>query len=306
MSTDIFTLFDTDADNGGQANDVDTGDGFVFGGDPDNDAQHQAQGEGDGSGDGGAEGGAGGAAGGATGGAEPETVTIKKEDWDRTQQALAEFKGFITAQNSRKPEPERQPEPQRVDPQAQQNQQAQFQQALKARLKNVSDKLLTDPDAALEDFLGLTAQISAAQTQQYVQQYAKPATDSTVDLMIENYITRKSAKDPLYEKVGPKFEELISKYNTSALSGYSRQQLVEALDTVYQRAKGDWADEQYTEAQKKRATTQRQEPTNYGGGRSTSSGGGRTMTIPDTWKQFARDAGLDEKDITPELFKGMK
>lgn len=299
MDTNIFSTFDAENENDGGQQVEDTGDGFVFGGDPDDDSQHQGTGTGAQTG---ADEGTAGGDGETDKGADEGKITINKEEWDRTQQALAEFRGFMTAQNARKTEPERQVEPQRVDPQVQQAQQNQFQQALKARLKNVSDKLLTDPDSALEDFLGLTAQISAAQTQQYVQQYAKPATDSTVDLMIENYITRKSAKDPLYEKVGPKFEELISKYNTSALSGYSRQQLMEALDTVYQRAKGDWADEQYSEAQKKRTT--RQEPTNYGGGRSSQGGGGRTMTIPETWKKFAADAGLSEADL-PDIAKGM-
>lgn len=226
-----------------------------------------------------------------------DTVTIKKQDWDETQRVLAEFKGYMTAQNSRKTE-----QPQVEQPVVQQPQYTPQQQqaALDQVFTKIGEKLIEDPKEGAKQMFALMMQASAQQA----QQFAAPAATSAVDLMIENFVTRKQSKDPLYDKgVGEKFEEMVKKIDPRQAAGATRAQITEALDTLYQRAKGDWADEQFNKAQTNRKTPARQEPTNYGGGRSSKTGG-HSMTIPDTWKAFAKSAGIPESEITPEFFAG--
>lgn len=225
-------------------------------------------------------------------------VRVKKAEWDHTQQVLSEFKGFMAASQSRKPERteervETPPQP-RVDPQQQ-------QAALDQVFQKIGEKMIEDPKEGAKMLFALQMQASAQQA----AQYAAPAATSAVDLMVENFVTRKQSKDPLYEKgVGEKFEAMIDKIDTRVAAGASRAQLNEALETLYQRAKGDWADEQYTKAQQNRKTPARQEATNYGGGKSAGgSQAGQRMTIPDSWKAFAVRAGFSENEITPDFFK---
>lgn len=286
MSADIFSLFDPESN--GQNPDPGVQEFHVPGSDP---TQNQP--------DPTAEGGTGGNGGNGAdpNGGEPagDTIQIKKEEWDRTQQMLAEFRGFMAAaQNQRQ-----QPEPQRYEPQPVRPDPAQQQAQLDQLAESLGNDLITNPKEGVKKILAIGAQLAAAQA----QQYSAPAQSSTVDLMIENFVTRKAAKDPLYDKgVGERFEDMLKTIDTRAVAGANRQQINEAMETLYQRAKGDWADAQYAEAQKRKPAP-KGEPTNYGGGRSSSTGGQRASAIPDTWRQFALAAGIPESEITPEMFQ---
>lgn len=293
MDTDIFSVFDPEG-VGASESGVQPGqqEFVVEGADP---AAQPEGGEPDGAAP----------EGGAAPGAQPaaDTVTIKKEDWDRTQQVLAEFKGYMTAQQSRQPEPARPVEPQPQQFQQQQAQQAQLDQFLSGLAEDITSLDPVRAKAALQKAITAGAQLGAAQAAQRVDS----ATSTTADLIIENFVTRKAAKDELFDQgVGERFEERLKQLDPRALVNASRAQINAALEELYDAEAGRWAREKYIEAKKKRAGTARQDPTNYGGGRSAPGGAPRNMAIPETWKEFAKKAGIPEDQITPDLFKGIE
>lgn len=300
MDTDIFSSFDQ-GDGGNQ-------DFLVEG--PDPLAPHAAP-EGEAPEGGETEGSAGDGA--PAGG---ETIQVKKEDWDRTQQVLAEFKGYMTAQQASKPaEPQRQapsydPQQAELQRQAQVQQQTQIDQFLNGLADDISSLDPARVKGALQKAIAAGAQLGAAQA----LQSASPTQQTTADLLVENFITRKAAKDPdAYDKVSETFEQRIAQIDPRVIAGYSRAQLNAVLDEMYDAELGRWARKQLTEAKNKRqqaqtgATQGRQQPTNFGGGRGT--GGGLATprgTIPEAWKKFALDAGIPESEITPDLFQGIE
>lgn len=284
----LFSTFETDDEggNGGAQINDQGGGNMEFNVEGQTDDQTQEHGEGD-AGKGGDD---------KTG--NDETVTIKKSDWDNTQQMLAEFRGYMTAEKARKSDPE----PPRVieTPPVQQIDPRQQQAAFDGVFQKIGEKMIENPAEGAKALFALAAQYNAQQS----AQAAAPALTSAVDLMIENFVTRKQSKDPLYDKgVGEKFEERLKKIDPRVAAGASRAQINEALETLYQSAKGEWADEAYAQAQKNKKATPKQEPTNYGGGKSAGTHQVARTTVPETWKKFALDAGIPEADLTPEFFQ---
>lgn len=296
MDTDIFSTFDTSGETGGsQEFSVDGVDPLQTPQAQEGDGEQQQQ---DGDQQQQQDGGAGGG----------DTVTIKKEDWDRTQQMLAEFKGFMTAkqaaQEPAQPQrPQYDPQQAEVVRQQQTAQQQQFNQILDSVTEDLTSLDPARTKQAVQRLIGIGAQLGAMQAQQMVS----PATSTTADLMIENYITRKSTKDNMYDLVGERFEKRLGEIDPRVIAGYSRAQLNQVLDEMYDAEVGRWARDARSKSQQRQQqqVPGRQIPPNYGGGKAapgitTQRSAG---TVPDEWKKFARDAGIPEDQITPELFR---
>jgi hypothetical protein len=238
---------------------------------------------------------------------DADTVKIKKTDWERLQSDLAEMRGFIAAKKSSGAEPVDRPD---VAPEAvrRQPQEMNFEQQLDMISERLTNDLASgDPTAqknAVKSILTIGAQAGFNNARALFGTIAPAQAQSIVD----SYITRKSAKDPLYDQgVGEIFENILGQYDTSVLVGQPRKVVMETLDTMYQRAKGDWADRQYAAAQERRATQKQRgdtDPPNLGGGRSGSTQNGRKMTIPKGWVEWARSAGIAEEEMQ-ETFASM-
>jgi hypothetical protein len=247
------------------------------------------------------------------GGDSDDEIKIKKSDWQKFQTDLAEMRGFYTAnkgggqqQQRRQQTDDNDDDGNQPGPRQQQQQQRQpSQQDFDQQLDQLSDGLVDDlvsgdknvQKGAIKKILTLGAQAGYNNAKQLFGSMAPAQAEGIID----GYVSRKAAKDPLYDKgVGDRFEEILGKYDTSVLVGQPRKVVQDTLDTMYQRAKGDWADAQYSENQNRRSQRQQRgdtEPQNLGGGRSGSTQAGRKMAIPSDWVAWARQAGIPDDEM---------
>lgn len=230
-------------------------------------------------------------------GEEPKPEVVSKAEFDKINDALAEMRGRLAAMSERPVAPaQREPEPVKPD-----NSAAEAQ--LRTRLRAISQKMY-DPDTSaegLEEFLGLTAQIAAAQSQQITQQYAGSAVTTAVDLMIENFMAKQAKKDDLYDEVEPLVEAELAKYDKAAIAKMSRADLMPALEKVYKAAKADVLEKKWNEGKRRAAERKAANPPSFGGKTPGSApvGGGRPTgkALTEGQKKFALDAGLSEEDL---------
>lgn len=230
---------------------------------------------------------------------DADVVKIKKSEWEQFQREQAELRGFITA---RKSEPSLGPDPSRgVQSQPQRAPEADLETQLDALSERAYDDLLSgDPNrakGAIKNILKVGAQAGFNNAKAIFGTMA-PLQAQTI---IDNFASRKQRNDPLYDRgVGELFDNLLSEYDTSVLVGQPREVVQKTLDTMYQKAKGDFADRMYAEGESRKAVRAKQgnsNPPNLGGGRSGSAQGGRTMKIPPAWVKWAQDAGIPQEEM---------
>ncbi|MDE2098153.1 MAG: hypothetical protein KGL39_12940 [Patescibacteria group bacterium] len=234
-------------------------------------------------------------------GAKPQTddegdvVKIKRSDWEQTQRDIAELRGYTTARRTAEPEPARsQPAP--TQPPAQ-----DFESQMDALSDKVVDDLLSGDRNAQKNAVKRILTVGAQAGFNNAKAIFGSMAPLQAQTIIDSYAARKQRQDPLYDEgVGDLFDKELSAYDTSVLVGQPREVVQKTLDTMYQKAKGDYADRLYAERKQRTAVRAKQgdtTPPNLGGGRSGASGQTKVMKIPAQWVKYMRDSGLGEDEI---------
>ncbi|MDE2100965.1 MAG: hypothetical protein KGL39_27210 [Patescibacteria group bacterium] len=242
---------------------------------------------------------------------DKDTVKVKRADWDKLNADLAEVRGYMTAKkgvDGERPvvreEQHRQSEQRREQP-----------QDFETQLDLLSDKALDDlmsgdrekAKGAIKNVLKVGAQAgynnAAALFRQMVPLQAQG--------IIDRYSARKERSDPMYnDGVGEIFENILSGYDTSMLVGADPKVVKDTLDTMYQRAKGDWADRQYAKSKERKQLREKQgnsTPLNLGGGKATGgTQGRRELKVPEAWKAWIASSGASDEEVNSMLAKMAK
>lgn len=227
--------------------------------------------------------------GGAT--SAPQYVPVDK--FNEVVNQLAELRGTLAAQREQQQPVQREPEQPAVDQNAQ-------VAAFRKRLKDISAKLY-DPDTAaegVEELLTVSNQLAMAQANQVIAQRMGSTQESAVDLIVENFVSRKEKNDDLAAEIVPLFEAEVNKYRPQ-LVGRSRAELVPAMEALWKGFKADVLEKKFTEA-KERAKKKQTIAPKLGGGSATGSGTallGKNSKLDEQAREFARKAGIPEDQL---------
>ncbi|MGH7745568.1 MAG: hypothetical protein ACREQ5_12370 [Candidatus Dormibacteria bacterium] len=221
---------------------------------------------------------------------------VSKKEYDELREQIAEMRGrqaFLTEQQQRPAAPQAPIPPLDMNS-------AQAETALRAKLTSIGEKMY-DPDRqaeGLQEFLELNSKIAQLQSQQLTEKYAGNAVNTALDLMIENFMSKKSKKDDLYPEVEARFEAELAKYDKRQVAGYSRDQLLPALENLYKAVKSDVLEEKYIAGKKKQAERRAIAPNLGGGSGSTAKSAGNSKPLSEKAKKFALAAGIKEAELS--------
>jgi hypothetical protein len=225
---------------------------------------------------------------------------VSRSEYEKMLQENAEIRGRLQQMGERPVIIERQ-----AAEQPKQDNNSAVEAQLKAKIKQISTKLY-DPDTAaegVEELILLNDQLSTVRARQIADERLGGVGNTAVDLIVENFLSRKEKKDDLYDEIAPAFEAEIAKYDKKNYQHATREQLLPVLENIYKAAKADVLEGKYNAA-KKRAAEKRQNPPNLSGGKAGNQTppARQQKQLSDNAKKFALAAGLREEDLG-DLFK---